>query len=151
MNIKFNVRTKIRFNGREYDGVEAMPSEVRKAYDELLAKARASQGSVQFKTSTKVTFNGTEYASPDEMPAEVRSQYDLVMANFDKDHDGIPDMLETGDPVRDSSTLVQIAPLTNKPDASSANKGRKIELILLSVLIFLVGIFIVFILKVGLQ
>jgi hypothetical protein len=144
MNIKFNLKTRINFNGQEYDGVEAMPAEVRQAYEELLAESRKQK-------LTKVMFNGREYNSPDEMPAEVRSQYEQVMAEFDKDHNGIPDMLESGDPARDSSTLVSIAPLPGAPVTPDENKGRLIEFVLIGVLVLLVGIVVVLILRTGLH
>jgi hypothetical protein len=144
MNIKFNLKTKISFNGQEYDGVEAMPAEVRQAYEQVLAEARTHK-------PNKVMFNGHEYDSPDEMPAEVRGQYDQVMAEFDKDHNGIPDMLESGDSAQDSSTLIGITPLISNPVTPPENKGRIVEFILIGVIILLLGIVVWFVLNTGLH
>ena len=149
MNIKFNVKTKIRFNGQEYAGVEAMPPEVRQAYDQALTKA-------QVHRSTKVVFNGRTYDSLDEMPAEERSQYEQVMAMLDKDHDGIPDMLETGQAatsasVPDGNTLMEAAPLTSKPVQAPENRGRSIALILIGLLALVIVVFLLILIKTGLH
>jgi len=103
-----------------------------KPYDQALTKA-------QVHRSTKVVFNGRTYDSLDEMPAEERSQYEQVMAMLDKDHDGIPDMLETGQAatlasVPDGNTLMEAAPLTSKPVQAPENRGRSMALILIGLL-----------------
>jgi hypothetical protein len=149
MNVKFNVKTKIRFNGKEYAGMEAMPPDIRKIYEQALSKA-------QVRTSTKVVFNGQTYASLDEMPSELRSQYDQVMAMLDKDHNGIPDMLETNQsaaqaPTSDSSTLIEAAPFTNTPEPASENNGRGMAVILIGILILAVLIVLLIFIKVGLH
>ena len=149
MNIKFNVKTKIRFNGQEYAGVEAMPAEVRKVYEQALASA-------QVRRSTKVVFNGNSYASLDEMPAEVRSQYEQVMGILDKDHDGIPDMLETGQaagtaPASNDSTLVEAAPLASTPVAPAKKKGRASTLILIGVLVLVVLVVLLILVRAGIH
>jgi len=149
MNIKFNVKTKIRFNGQEYTGVEAMPPEVRQVYEQALSKARVH-------TSTKVVFNGQTYDSPDEMPAEVRSQYEQVIAMVDKDHNGIPDMLETGQPasaapVADGNMLIEAVPLTSKPVTPPENKGRATALIMIGVLVLVVVVILLFLIKNGIH
>jgi hypothetical protein len=47
--------------------------------------------------SAKIVFNGQEYDSVDEMPIEVRYAYQEVLnALEDKDHNGVPDVLEHG-------------------------------------------------------
>ena len=141
MNIKYSIKTKtkIRFNGQEYDGVEAMPPDVRQAFEQAIARARA-QGGAGVHTSTKVIFNGQEYASVDAMPADIRSQYEQAMALYDKDHDGIPDVLETGHPAPaapawDGGTLTEAAPLASQPIPSPKNRGRAVVLILIAVLV----------------
>ena len=149
MNIKFNVKTKIRFNGQEYAGVEAMPPEVRKVYEQAFATG-------QVHRSTKVVFNGHSYASLDEMPAEVRSQYEQVMGMLDKNHDGIPDMLETGQaaagaPASDDSTLVEAAPLISQPAAPAKSKGRATVLILIGVLALIVVVTLFIFIKAGMH
>jgi hypothetical protein len=149
MNVKFNVKTKIRFNGQEYASVEAMPAEVRQVYEQALAKA-------QVQRSTKVVFNGQAYASLEEMPADLRSQYEQVMVMLDKDHDGIPDMLETGQPVAvapasDSSTLVEAAPLASNSKPAPESKSRAMATILIGVLVLVVVAVLLILIKTGLH
>ena len=142
MNIKFNVKTKIRFNGQEYASVEAMPAEVRKVYEQAIANA-------QVHRSTKVVFNGQTYGSLDEMPADIRSQYDQVMALVDKDHDGIPDALETGQ--ADGGTLVEAAPLTSNPAAPAENKGRATTMLLIGVVVLVLIAALLIFIKAGMH
>ncbi len=90
---------RIRFNGTEYNSPNEMPPEVRAAYDralELVAQGSSAGGRVNIKMSTKVRFvyNGKTYEDPDEMPSDVRVRYDNAMAQIDKDHNGIPDIIE---------------------------------------------------------
>ena len=145
MNIKFNVKTKIRFNGQEYAGVEAMPPAVRQAYEQALTKA-------QVHRSTKIVFNGQTYASPDEMPAGLRSQYEQVLAMVDKDHDGIPDMLETGPaPASDGSTLIEAAPLTSTAVPAPQNKSRALVWIVVAVLALAVLVILLILIKTGIH
>lgn len=46
----------------------------------------------------KIIFNGVEYDNAGEMPPDVRAQYDKAVRNLpDRDHNGIPDLLESSD------------------------------------------------------
>jgi hypothetical protein len=98
MPIKVNIKTRIRFNGLEYDSVEAMPPEARAVYERALASVSGARGQPPAAQSitTKVIFNGREYASPEEMPPEVRARCDTIMGRLDADHNGVPDVLEGG-------------------------------------------------------
>lgn len=87
---------KIVFNGREYDGVDAMPPEVRRQYEAVLSVARAQSGSkfaslllsgtarkifkVTATVHQRIVVNGKEFHSPDEMPSEVRAAYERALA-----------------------------------------------------------------------
>jgi len=93
MPIKVNLKTRIRFNGQEYDSVEAMPQEARAVYERALAHPPGTAGK---RVSVKISVNGREYASPDEMPPELRAQYDRIMGQMDANHNGVPDVLEGG-------------------------------------------------------
>ena len=94
--------TRITFNGREYDSPEAMPPEVRAAYDravEMLKDGGAGSGPnprINIKMSTNVRFvhDGKTYNSLEEMPPEVRAKYATAMHQVDKDDNGVPDFLE---------------------------------------------------------
>ena len=156
MNIKFNVKTRIRFNGQEYASVEAMPPDVRQAFEKAMSRARETQGQAGVHTSTKVVFNGREFASVLEMPPDVRSQYEQAMNMVDKDHDGIPDMLETsqsapGASAWEDSTLTGAAPLTGQPLASPKNKSRAAALVLISVLVLVVLVVLFILVKAGMH
>lgn len=57
------LKTKIRYNGREYTSPSELPPEVRMAYE----KAR-HEGNV----TRKFTLNGQSFASEEAMPADIR-------------------------------------------------------------------------------
>ena len=78
MNLKVNIKTRIRFNGKEYSCLEDMPPQVRQAYEKALASAQASGTGLISHTTSKLIFNGHEYASVDEMPADIRRMYDHI-------------------------------------------------------------------------
>ncbi len=69
MNIK--LKTKIRYDGREYSDPNELPPEVRAAYDKAMASGAAQ---------TKIVVNGQEFADQDEMPDDVRKLYDDVLS-----------------------------------------------------------------------
>jgi hypothetical protein len=68
MNIK--VKTKIRYDGREYSDRNELPPEVRAAYDKAMTNGAAQ---------TKIVVNGQEFANQNEMPEDVRKLYDDVL------------------------------------------------------------------------
>src|SRR5262249_15916472 len=88
--------TRIVFNGKEYQSLDEMPTDVRQAYDQLVKQlgdadhdgipdilqhdaAARILGSVKL-TQMRITINGKTYESASEMPAEVRQLYDKAMA-----------------------------------------------------------------------
>ena len=84
MSIKFNVKTRIVFNGKEYGSPEELPENVREAYE----KAMAGKSAVQLSAgaNVKVVFNGKQYKSVDAMPPEERKLYEDAMALVDKEN-----------------------------------------------------------------
>src|SRR5262245_32816554 len=95
------MRSRILFNGVEYDGVEQMPPEARAAYERTLRMIgqdkdgngipdvlegklpRIGSALEQFTTTTSTTHinvNGQEYSSPDEMPPDVRRLYEEAIS-----------------------------------------------------------------------
>ena len=140
MPIKVNITGKIRFNGVDYDSLEAMPPEVREKVEAALTGGNAGAGQVVIKKSTKVVFNGHEYASVDEMPEDVRGQYRQIMGAFDKDGDGIPDMLEGGRAAATQAAptdgaFPESAPLIPQAAPGAARRpSRDVLLIVLAVL-----------------
>ena len=117
MPVNFNVKTRIKINGREYGSPEEMPPDVRQIYEQALSKGVVSS---RVNTKSKITFNGQSYNSPDEMPEDVRRIYDSVMSAMDKDHDGIPDALQNSGSIAPSNLLV--TPSQTQPDVIQSDK-----------------------------
>lgn len=82
-------------NGKEYDGIEAMPPDVRKDYEALLESLKntggedvlsvlKSPGHATVKTTTvrQIVVNGRRYGSVEEMPADARRIYEETMARM---------------------------------------------------------------------
>jgi hypothetical protein len=84
---------KIVFNGREYDGIESMPPEVRQEYERVLGALGAEdrdkvasalgQGAglkVNVTVHRKFRVNGKDYESVDAMPADVRAAFERALS-----------------------------------------------------------------------
>ena len=89
---------KIVFNGREYDGIDAMPAEVRRQYEAVLTIVRGQPGGrgmlaalllsgpvrkllkITTPVQPRIVVNGKEFTSVDEMPADVRASYERAVA-----------------------------------------------------------------------
>jgi hypothetical protein len=88
------VSPKIVLNGKEYDGIDAMPPDVRRDYETVLESLRNTGGDEVLSllnsgehTSIKASFreivvNGKSYGSVDEMPAEVRKTYEEAVTRL---------------------------------------------------------------------
>ena len=75
--MRITLKSKIRYNGREYASAADLPPEVRMAYEQALrGRTAGSDGAVK-KT---FVFNGEKFANEDVMPADVRKLYDDVMS-----------------------------------------------------------------------
>jgi hypothetical protein len=85
---------KIVFNGQEFDGVEAMPADLRKQYEDVMRlladSGQAPAGgtgpvrrifSVKTNFHTRVFVNKKEYKSVDELPPELRSEYERAVGS----------------------------------------------------------------------
>ena len=83
---------KIVFNGREYDGVEGMPPEVRQEYERVLdalgaeernkVEAALDHGAalkLNVTVHRKFRVGGREYESLDAMPADARAAYERAL------------------------------------------------------------------------
>jgi hypothetical protein len=88
--------TKITVNGVEYDSADAMPPDVRRTYEEMLAKfsdlaqsgggvapevVQGQFGPVKYMTTVQKKFvvNGKTYENEESMPPDVRQAYELGM------------------------------------------------------------------------
>lgn len=81
-------------NGKEYDGIDAMPPDVRKDYEALLESLKTTGGENVLSVlkgghdaGVKATFreivvNGKSYGSVEEMPADTRRMYEQAMARM---------------------------------------------------------------------
>jgi hypothetical protein len=81
------ITQKIIFNGREYAGIEEMPADVRRLYEEAMrqagmlpAGAVGARMAVSTDVRTRIRYGGREYRSPEQLPAEIRPLYEQAMA-----------------------------------------------------------------------
>jgi hypothetical protein len=80
--------TKIVLNGIQYDGVDQMPPDVRRQYEEMMDRLGSDSdgdgvpdilhkpGAPNVVVKESFTYNGREYNSRDELPPEVRELLD---------------------------------------------------------------------------
>jgi len=108
--------TLIFFNGQEYASAEAMPEEVRKAYQVALGQLgdadrngipdvleHPGAGNVIGIQQSAITLNGKTYGSVAEMPAFLRFLYEQAMGQLDPNRAGVlgaPDAPERSTPLR---------------------------------------------------
>jgi hypothetical protein len=141
MPVNFNVKTKIKINGKEYNSPDEMPPDVRNLYDKAVSNRQTIPANTQIKTNSRITFNGQTFNSLDEMPADVRRIYDDVMSAYDKNRDGIPDSLQSdggstfGPSVPIIPTLRQVAPARSNSRAIIWALAGLVLLILIGLLL----------------
>jgi hypothetical protein len=122
---------KVVFNGKEYDGVESMPAEVRREYEAALgALGAADRDKVEsaldhdarvklnVTVHRKFRINGKEYDSVEAMPADVRARFERLLA----ENPALADT--TTSPVATRSGAVP-----SPPPASDADDSRRGTLI----------------------
>jgi len=80
--------TKIVLNGQEYDGVDQMPPDVRRQYEEMMDRLGGDSdgdgvpdvlhkpGTPNVVVKESFTYNGRKYNSRDELPPELRELLD---------------------------------------------------------------------------
>jgi|ERR1700730_9915354 len=80
--LNFNLKAKIRVNGKEYASAEEMPAKVREAYARALGDTAVLRSGARLATklNAKIIFNGVEYDSPNEMPVAERRLYQDALA-----------------------------------------------------------------------
>lgn len=139
MPANINVKTKIIVNGKEYGSPDELPPELRKSYDQAIAN-KSAYPQMHITGNSKVTFNGQTYNSRDEMPEEVRHIYDNAMDALDKDHGGIPDAPQTGEPAvpPTTGTSAPIAPLPAQQSPISPDQSVNWKTIVTVMVILLV-------------
>jgi hypothetical protein len=159
MSLKLTVRTRIRFNGQEYDSPDAMPADVRQTYERALASmhanhggltsmlSKAGAGSSQAKVSSQIVFNGQTYASADDMPADVRKLYEDILATVEANRNGIPDASAAGGQPAvqappDSGRVVPSLPasLMGAPKTESTTPRLIIVGVLIAIMLFALSV-----------
>ncbi|MEY2526374.1 MAG: hypothetical protein QOE73_1145 [Verrucomicrobiota bacterium] len=80
--MKFNLKAKIRVNGKEYGSAEEMPAKIREAYTRAIGETALLRSGARLATklNAKIIFNGVEYSSPGEMPVAERRLYQDTLA-----------------------------------------------------------------------
>jgi hypothetical protein len=159
------MNTRITFNGKEYESPEAMPPDIRQAYERAMEIAKKGgvggiKSHVNIKLSTNVRFvnDGQVHNSLDEMPADVRQKDEIAMRQIHKNQSGIPDFLE-GDsaspPEADPSAsdpftvdaATPIAPMTPQPSVITPDRSNGTlivvaGLIIIALLLVIFGLFL---------
>jgi len=80
MKVDFDIKRQFIVNGKRYNSVEEMPTELREAYEKAVRSgAGVKIEKPQVHLESKIVFNGQEYRSLDAMPEEVRRVYRSVM------------------------------------------------------------------------
>ena len=73
MQVSFN--SKIRYKGREYDSLDAVPAEIRAPLDKALARVwTGTKGAPEL--NSHIVINGLEFASSAELPPRYRRLLD---------------------------------------------------------------------------
>lgn len=80
--LDFNLKARIRVNGKEYTSAEEMPAKVREAYARAVGDTPVLRAGARLaaKLNAKIIFNGIEYDSPSEMPVVERRLYQDTLA-----------------------------------------------------------------------
>ena len=80
MKINFDVKRTYKMNGKEYNSLEEMPDDIRKAFEKAVPPSSApAQGIPSQAQRTTIIFNEREYDSIDAMPREIRQLYEKVL------------------------------------------------------------------------
>jgi hypothetical protein len=80
--LKFNLKAKIRVNGKEYGSAEEMPAKTREAYARAIGETTLLRSGARLarKLNAKIIFNGVAYSNPGEMPVAERRLYQDTLA-----------------------------------------------------------------------
>jgi hypothetical protein len=98
--VSITLKTKIRYNGREYSSPAELPPEVRMAYEKAL-----HDGAVK----KKFLFNGKTFANENEMPSDVRKLYDDVMSVIENNGEVTIPNSEEPEPILSKREVVIVA------------------------------------------
>jgi hypothetical protein len=157
MPIKINSKTRIVFNGKEYNSIEEMPAEARQAFEQAMERAPIL-GSQSQQSSSTIVYNGSEFQRPEDLPPEIRQTYQKVLDSLDTDHNGIPDMFEEHPAApaaavvtQPAESIIPAAPLFPEPNPLGnppANPDRRWMIAGITVLVLalvILGVFFILI------
>ena len=86
MDVKIDVKTKYKVNGKEYSSLEEMPPEIRAMFKEPLTGLSVPMtGPGMPSGGDKIVVNGVEYSSLESMPPEARQMYEEAMTALQAD------------------------------------------------------------------
>jgi hypothetical protein len=150
---------KINFNGKEYNNLDEMPPDARRAYEEAMGQfsnmfadadrdglpdifENVQSKNVQVFSTSKIIFDGKEYNNADDMPLEARQKYEQAFE--DKNRDGIPDAFENlgqGNVLVSSQQTTPNTPLP--PTAVHTTVGYSPNILLIIAGVIIVFLFVV--------
>lgn len=80
MSINISIKRKFKINGKEYNSIKEMPSEIQNAFEKTMASKTGTGSKINLAVMrTKIIFNGTEYNSIEAMPQDVRQLYEKLL------------------------------------------------------------------------
>src|SRR5688572_16463348 len=115
------MNSKLIINGKGYNGVEELPEDLGKQYEEAMSRLKDGNknhipdafenmtifadkdrdgmpdlfenlsSNVIISGSTKIIVDGKEFGSLADLPPDVRIRYEQVMGKLDSDQNGMPD------------------------------------------------------------
>ncbi|MDD5223409.1 MAG: hypothetical protein PHE84_05410 [bacterium] len=130
-NVKFDVKRKFKYQGKEYDKIEDAPPEAQDAF----RKAQAESGIKVNVDPPKITYNGKQY-SLDELPPHVKEMYEKLMKMKANDKSGPIEPSSSSEigSFPEPSAAINPGELPNEPMAPKAfSSWFKIVLILIAI------------------
>ena len=134
MGINLVLKTRIKFNGKEYGSADEMPADERHAYERAMASwadpGHANGMIIRTQMSSKITINGQEYDGADHLPPEVRKTYETAMAAMDANRTAAPGV-DAANPAAVPSASTLRSPLNRNAPGVVARPGPRPSRVLL--------------------
>jgi len=137
MNVKFNVKRKYKFQGKEYDSKEAMSEAAKEAFQKATAGSDEEAG----PKTTKIIYQGKEY-DLNELPPIVRKIYEKLIPNIQREPGAIePSSASETSDVSGSAEDIHYSDIPAEPIAPKATSPTArfiLSLIALGTIVFLI-------------
>ena len=143
MNVKFNVKRKYKFEGKEYDSIEDMPAEGQAAFKKAMPSESdlAEKLDLQPGQTNKIIYNGKEYDLND-LPPIVRKIYEKLIPNTQREPGAIePSSASETSDVSGSAEDIHYSDIPAEPIAPKATSPAVrfiLSLIALGTIVFLI-------------